>query len=105
MRGCWHDWSRARLRTSPSFARLRGRYKLAQDSEGCRERCLMRLLMVMVSSLAVSLSPAWCDEGHKHTLSEEEVGSVHFLTSCSKTVGVSFNHAVALLHSFQYEQA
>jgi tetratricopeptide (TPR) repeat protein len=65
----------------------------------------MRLLMVMVFSLAVSLSPAWCDEGHKHTLTEEEVGSVHFLTSCSKTVGVSFNRAVALLHSFQYEQA
>jgi tetratricopeptide (TPR) repeat protein len=31
------------------------------------------------------------------------VGSVHFSTSCSKDVEVSFNRAVALLHSFQYE--
>lgn len=63
----------------------------------------MRLLMVALSSLAL-LSPAWCDEGHHHSLTEEEVGSVHFVTSCSKTVGVSFSRAVALLHSFQYEQ-
>jgi tetratricopeptide (TPR) repeat protein len=63
----------------------------------------MRALMVALSSLAL-LSPAWCDEGHHHSLTEEEVGSVHFVTSCSKTVGVSFNRAVALLHSFQYEQ-
>jgi len=50
-------------------------------------------------------------EGHRHELSEEEVGSVHFATTCS--VGMSeaakaefdanFNKAVALLHSFQYE--
>ena len=42
---------------------------------------------------------------HHHELSTEEVGSVHFLTSCSKTVELSFDRAVALLHSFQYEQA
>jgi tetratricopeptide (TPR) repeat protein len=64
----------------------------------------MRWLMVVLSSLAVCLSPAWCDEGHHHSLTEEEVGSVHFVTSCSKAVGASFNRAVALLHSFQYEQ-
>ncbi|HXM22608.1 MAG TPA: hypothetical protein VN948_15230 [Terriglobales bacterium] len=65
----------------------------------------MRVLVVVLFSLALSLSPAWCDEGHHHALTEEEVGSVHFVTSCSKAVGVSFNRAVALLHSFQYEQA
>src|SRR5260370_19521372 len=47
---------------------------------------------------------ARCDE-HHHALTAEEVGSVHFATSCSKSVGLSFNRAVALLHSFQYEQA
>jgi tetratricopeptide (TPR) repeat protein len=65
----------------------------------------MRVLGVVLCSLALSLSPAWCDEGHHHALTEEEVGSVHFVTSCSKTIGVSFNRAVALLHSFEYEQA
>ena len=42
---------------------------------------------------------------HHHDLSAEEVGSVHFSTSCSKTISESFNRAVALLHSFQYEQS
>ncbi len=64
----------------------------------------MRLLVLLLSSLAISLSPAWGDEGHHHVLSEEEVGSVHFATSCSPAVAVNFNRAVALLHSFQYEQ-
>ena len=55
--------------------------------------------------LAVLASSAWADEGHHHALTEEEIGSVHFSTSCAKTVEKDFNHAVALLHSFQYEQA
>jgi len=45
------------------------------------------------------------DDQHHHELTAEEVGSVQFATSCSKTVSVNFNRAVALLHSFQYEQA
>jgi tetratricopeptide (TPR) repeat protein len=59
----------------------------------------------VLCSLALSLSPARGDEEHHHALTEEEVGSVHFVTSCSKSIAVSFNRAVALLHSFQYEQA
>ncbi len=42
---------------------------------------------------------------HHHELSAEEIGSVHFSTSCSKGAQPGFNRAVALLHSFQYEQA
>lgn len=61
----------------------------------------MRPLAIFV--MLVSLSPAWADEGHQHELTEQEVGSVHFATSCSKSVETSFNHAIALLHSFQYE--
>ncbi len=55
--------------------------------------------------LTLFVLPLWCDEGHEHSLTEQEVGSVHFVTSCSPAVAVSFNRAVALLHSFQYEQA
>lgn len=59
-----------------------------------------------VLCVALFLAPyARCQEGHHHELTAEEVGSVHFATSCSNTDEVSFNHAVALLHSFQYEQA
>jgi hypothetical protein len=46
-----------------------------------------------------------CDEQHHHDLAENEVGSVHFMTSCAKDVGADFNRAVTLLHSFQYEDA
>jgi len=65
----------------------------------------MRLRTIAVLSLAFSLIPAWCDEGHHHPLTEDEFGSVHFKTSCSKAIEGDFNRAVALLHSFQYEQA
>ena len=65
----------------------------------------MRQLAVLLSTCALFLASAWCDEGHHHALTEEEIGSVHFATSCASNVEASFNHAVALLHSFQYEQA
>ncbi len=48
---------------------------------------------------------AWADGGHQHALTKEELGSVHFATSCAKTVATDFDRAIALLHSFQYEQA
>ncbi|HXM95569.1 MAG TPA: tetratricopeptide repeat protein [Candidatus Dormibacteraeota bacterium] len=50
-------------------------------------------------------STAWPDEGHKHALTSEELGSVNFQTACSNSVEAKFNRGVALLHSFQYEQA
>ena len=64
----------------------------------------MRLIPTLVIALLMSVNAAWADESHQHALSEKEVGSVHFTTSCSKAVQTSFQRAVALLHSFQYEQ-
>src|SRR6266849_2386344 len=65
----------------------------------------MRFLVSLLCILLLKVSAAWCDEGHQHDLTEQEVGSVHFATSCAKTVQTDFQRAVALLHSFQYEQA
>jgi tetratricopeptide (TPR) repeat protein len=65
----------------------------------------MRLLASLFFAFVLFVFPVFCDEGHHHALTEEEVGSVHFTTSCSKAVESNFNRAVALLHSFQYEQA
>jgi tetratricopeptide (TPR) repeat protein len=62
---------------------------------------MRRILILLCGCLFVSA--AWCDEGHHHDLTKEEVGSVHFATSCSPGLEKSFNLAVALLHSFQYE--
>ncbi|HKW62120.1 MAG TPA: hypothetical protein VJN89_06215 [Candidatus Acidoferrum sp.] len=64
----------------------------------------MRLIPVLLSILLCSVAPGLVAQEHHHELSAEEVGSVQFANSCSKAVTVSFNRAVALLHSFQYEQ-
>jgi tetratricopeptide (TPR) repeat protein len=62
----------------------------------------MKSFGVVVFAFVLSVV-AWCDEQHHHELSESEVGSVHFTTSCDKAVAQDINRAVALLHSFQYE--
>ncbi len=65
----------------------------------------MRPLTAVLASVLCFVPLALSQEDHHHAISEEEVGSVHFLTSCSPDLAESFNRAVALLHSFQYEQA
>lgn len=70
----------------------------------------MRRAWVSACGLAVLFVcwNAWMvaqEDHHSHQLSQAEVGSVQFFTSCDKSVEGSFNLAVALLHSFQYEQA
>jgi len=65
----------------------------------------MRSLKAVLASILIFVSLALGQEDHHHALTEEEVGSVHFFTSCRTELAGSFNGAVALLHSFQYEQA
>jgi len=65
----------------------------------------MRLPAILLAIFSLFVSRAWSDEQHHHALTGQEIGSVHFSTSCSKAVESSFNGAVALLHSFQYERA
>jgi hypothetical protein len=64
----------------------------------------MSSLSKLIAGLLFLAGVSGADEGHHHALTEKEVGSVKFETSCSKDVAASFNRAVALLHSFQYEQ-
>jgi tetratricopeptide (TPR) repeat protein len=59
--------------------------------------------IVLSFMLLLFASLAWSDKEHHHVLTEQEIGSVHFSTSCAKAVEPDINHAVALLHSFQYE--
>jgi tetratricopeptide (TPR) repeat protein len=65
----------------------------------------MRRIPILLAFLLCSVSVRLAAQEHHHELSAEEVGSVHFPTSCSKAVQSSFDRAVALLHSFQYEQS
>jgi tetratricopeptide (TPR) repeat protein len=65
----------------------------------------MRRMSALCSAFFVFVALARADERHDHKLSAEELGSIHFSTSCAKNVEATFNRAVALLHSFQYEQS
>jgi len=65
----------------------------------------MRWMSGLCPALLLSASLVCADEHHDHKLSAEELGSIHFATSCSKSTRTEFNRAVALLHSFQYEQS
>ncbi len=62
------------------------------------------LVFTILFFAALALRDAVAQENHQHALTEEEVGSVKFSTSCSRDVENNFNRAVAMLHSFQYEQ-
>ena len=58
------------------------------------------VLTVVLCSFAVG------DEGHHHEeMSEAQVGTVHFPTSCAASVQNSIERGVAMLHSFWYEEA
>ena len=71
----------------------------------------MRKRIAALGAMLACALATEAQEGHHHELGEEEVGSVHFLTTCSTGMSeaakaefdASFNRAVALLHSFQYE--
>ena len=65
----------------------------------------MRSLRTILTLFALFVPYALSQEEHHHALTEQEVGSVHFATSCHPDLAGSFNRAVALLHSFQYEDA
>ena len=65
---------------------------------------MRRLPLFLLLGILCSL-PTFADEGHHHELTAQELGSVHFPVSCAQGVQKDFDRAVALLHSFQYEQA
>lgn len=62
------------------------------------------LLLTFLLLTSFDARSAVARQDHQHALTEEEVGSIKFSTSCSPAVENSFNRAVAMLHSFQYEQ-
>ena len=63
------------------------------------------IMFALAAGIGAPMLAAAEDEGHHHALTDKEVGSVHFANSCSRDLQLDFQRAVALLHSFQYEQA
>src|SRR5436853_7498293 len=64
-------------------------------------RTITLLVVILVfASTVLAQEPA-----HHHALAASELGSVNFKTSCAAAVQGPFNRAVALLHSFEYDEA
>src|SRR5438132_1506962 len=62
--------------------------------------------VVVLVSLLVAVSIGANAQQHDHSApANEKLGTVHFETSCSPPAQVEFDHAVALLHSFQFGRA
>jgi tetratricopeptide (TPR) repeat protein len=72
-----------------------------------RARCEVFGYLLWVIAAAGLGRPAVADEGQHHhdSLSEQQLGSVHFPISCSPGVQKNFERGVALLHSFSFETA
>src|SRR5258708_13888499 len=65
----------------------------------------MRRISAVCPAFFLFAALVFADEHRDHKLSADELGSIHFSTSCAKSAEAALNRAVALLHSFQYEQS
>jgi len=68
----------------------------------------MKILFAIAIALAIAV-PSYLtadDEGHHHEeMTEAQLGTVHFPSSCSVAVQKPIERGVAMLHSFWYEKA
>jgi hypothetical protein len=64
---------------------------------------MTRVKLIAASLLILAVSRSMAQE-HQHG-NGEKLGAVHFATSCSDVAQKQFDHAVALLHSFQFSRA
>jgi tetratricopeptide (TPR) repeat protein len=64
---------------------------------------LARIKLIAALLLAFAALPGVAQE-HQHETSEQ-LGAVHFVTSCNSAAQRDMNRAVALLHSFQFSRA
>lgn len=55
--------------------------------------------------MLVSAAPVVAQDEHHHHPAPEHLGTVRFETSCAPAVSAPFDRAVALLHSFAYDEA
>src|SRR5919206_2270951 len=65
---------------------------------------MTRILALLSAALLFYTTAVRAQEMHKHDRSEK-LGVVNFNISCKPQAQKQFNHAVAWLHSFEYEEA
>ncbi len=67
---------------------------------------MKRLVLLLITVLLCVWTAPADDETHHHEdMTPEQLGTVHFPTSCVIDVQAKFERGVALLHSFWYEEA
>src|SRR5262245_15875391 len=66
---------------------------------------MVRARLVVPMALVALIAATASAQDHDHGASGEKLGTVHFATSCSAAAQPSFDHAVALLHSFEFGRA
>jgi hypothetical protein len=65
----------------------------------------MRAVLVLSSVVILTLAPAPFTFAQSPRAGGERLGKVHFATSCAAPVAEEFDHAMALLHSFEFADA
>lgn len=67
----------------------------------------MKRLMALCMCMSLAPAAAWAQsEQHQHEgMAPKDIGTVSFETSCSPAVKTRFNEAVALLHSFWFQES
>src|SRR5258708_27938736 len=66
----------------------------------------MKTGLLLLSILFLATVALADDESHHHEdMTEAQVGTVHFPTSCAEAVQMPIERGVAMLHSFWYEEA
>jgi len=63
------------------------------------------ILILFILCLGICVAPADDDGQHHEDVTPEQLGTVHFPTTCIIQVQAQFERGVALLHSFWYEEA
>jgi hypothetical protein len=66
---------------------------------------VVALIAVLLAFLELAVVPSLGDEGDHDELNQQQLGTVHFPTSCVPRVQKTFERGVALLHSFAFETA
>jgi hypothetical protein len=62
----------------------------------------MTRVTAMATVVLLTLATSAHSQEHAHPGTAEQLGSVHFPTSCRPQVGAQFDRGVALLHSFEF---
>jgi hypothetical protein len=82
---------------------LKRAFNSARTSKARTSKAMIKA-KVMTGFLLTVLATAGMAQQHQHG-NGDRLGAVHFVTSCNEAAQKDFDHAVALLHSFQFSHA